>query len=459
MRVLPILALCASAVALAACGGAGGGAGGTLSDSGTLAAALDVCGIGCTVTKKNNSNGTTSTTTTPTTTAGTGTGTGTGTTTNTNTSTVNTGSTTSITNGDRAIVLQGSQIVSSLPNIAQATLQRPTNKLSAQVNIDPKNGQTDKLPVPKMMAEYLPGTCGTQGIDPTDTTKCLPGGGQALGGEYHEYRMLSTGGIDEELQVWNWGDTSYAWQYRDMTGGGADARNQAWSFGGKKTPTAALPTTGTVRYTGEYTGTSKSGGWLDPNMDTHANDPNSPYRNIQTVSRNGLFRMKGTTDMSIDYATNDFKGTLTPTQWIGWQTMNNATGEKLIIAGDTIGVNQDQNHAAWMDDKIDLRGSLTQTTVITPDPLKPSVTTTTTTRSSNVSGTATLDWTKGWVNSVNPMYAGVFGDNAEQVTGVFNLEATSVSPIGGDFAITNDKRAYVQQSGMFHGDCTVATCP
>jgi hypothetical protein len=53
------------------------------------------------------------------------------------------------------------------------------------------------------------------------------------------------------------------------------------------------------------------------------------------------------------------------------------------------------------------------------------------------------------------MYAGFFGNGAPnplEVTGVYNFVAVIPAPIGGEPPINNDRRGFVQQSGVFHGD-------
>jgi hypothetical protein len=49
------------------------------------------------------------------------------------------------------------------------------------------------------------------------------------------------------------------------------------------------------------------------------------------------------------------------------------------------------------------------------------------------------------------MYAGFFGPTANEVTGVFNLEATFVAPTGGNIPINNDTRGFIEMSGVFNG--------
>jgi hypothetical protein len=57
----------------------------------------------------------------------------------------------------------------------------------------------------------------------------------------------------------------------------------------------------------------------------------------------------------------------------------------------------------------------------------------------------------GDLNNQNPMYGNVFGPNGEEVTGVFTNYAVSVRPSGGDTAINDDQRGYIDIKGFFHG--------
>ena len=68
-------------------------------------------------------------------------------------------------------------------------------------------------------------------------------------------------------------------------------------------------------------------------------------------------------------------------------------------------------------------------------------------------GTANVDPAKGWITTTgtNPMYGGFFGAGASEVAGVFAVDTAVPEPIGGDYAINNDRRGFLSMSGMFHG--------
>jgi hypothetical protein len=265
------------------------------------------------------------------------------------------------------------------------------------MQINTRTSHNGAWPVPKIMDEYEFGTNAT--------------GGVGLGADYKEYRVLNAGS-DEELQVWNWG-ASYGTQYREVAGSGGDARRQAWSFGG--TRTTNMPTNLTASYAGEYGATSKTWNWVDND------DP------LRELSANNTWRVQGTSSLTANFGTSQLTGTLTPTTWAAYD--DNAV-EHTVGATD----NADPNWTGFMASNVVLNGTITGNTV---------------------SGNARLDPGDGWLNGTNPMYAGFFGNGAPnplEVTGVYNFLAVIPAPIGGEPPINNDRRGFVQQSGVFHGD-------
>jgi hypothetical protein len=225
--------------------------------------------------------------------------------------------------------------------------------------------------------------------------------------------------IDEELQVWTWGN-SYGTQYREIAGGG-DARRQAWSFGGTKT--AAMPIGGTANYAGRYGATSSTWNWIENS---------SPGK---TINANNVWRVEGTSAFNADFGTGQLDGTLTPSTWTARQNSGPATGVFLAVDATNPA---DPNFVGFMNDDVIIKGTITGNTV---------------------SGKASLDPAQGWINGTNPMYAGFFGPTGpgHEVTGVYNFLAASPEPTGGEPPINDDGRGFVQQSGLFHG-CN-PTCP
>lgn len=322
----------------------------------------------------------------------------------------NIGNQTRLATGDTTIALENAVLKSPANgSLSRLTLTSGTTN-TAKLEIDTKTKNNKNWPIPKTMNEYVFGTNAS--------------GGVGLGGTYKEYHSIDTdeeGGpiVDEELQVWSW-DNSYATQYREVAGGG-DARRQAWSFGGVRT--TAMPVGGQATYNGAYAATSKTWNWI--------NDPSL----IKTIDANNTWRVTGTSSLTADFDTHQLDGTLTPTTWNAFRTMGGQTGFADVASANSA----DPNWMMFMDDDVIIKGTIT---------------------GNAVSGKASLDPAQGWINGTNPMYAGFFGDGAREVTGAYNFLAVIPAPIGGDLPINDDRRGFVQQSGVFHG-CRpgVGTCP
>lgn len=402
MRFVSFCALLATTTALSGCAG-GDGSALSLATSG-----VDICGI----TDPNCA--TASTTGTASGTGGsTGGGTGGGTT--TPPTPVVTG-TTAFANGNATIILEKSVLVNkkATPALARTTFTTaPTSTAKFLTNIT--STTTGSWPESLTMTEYDFGTAAS--------------GGLGLGGDYKEYREL-TDTTDEELQVWTWRHSAGI-QYRDVPAGG-EALHQAWSFQSKsalaadaKSNATQISTGGNVNFNGQYGATAKTWGWLDPSNPS------------QTLSRNGIWQVNGTASINGDLSTGNITGTLSPTAWIGWQTLNpnpldpTTTGRRLVLATDTANA----NFASFMNDSILISGAITSGTT-----------------GNSIVGSAVMDPTLGWVtgSGINPMYGAVFGAAADEITGVFNLKAVSPEPVGGTFPINDDRRGYIQQSGVFN---------
>jgi hypothetical protein len=316
--------------------------------------------------------------------------------------TTNTGNTTTLATGDKTVALEFGNLISPATGSSSKLTEIAGSPNQAKLAIDTKTATNNTWPIPKTMDEYPAGTAATAGL--------------GLGGAYKEYRALSYDAAgtlnDEELQVWHWGN-SYATQYRDVTAGGGDARHQAWSFGGSATPVASMPG-GIINYTGRYGATAKTWGWVDP---TNAG---------RTMSMNGSWQVQGAASVQADLGANTMSGTLTPGTWTGYQSMNGATGRATVTASNLA----DPNFNPYMNDNVILKGTIAGNTV---------------------TGTAKLDPAQGWVSGVSPMYAGFYGAAANEVTGAYNFVAVSPDPIGGQPPINDDRRGFVQQSGVFHG--------
>jgi hypothetical protein len=416
MRNITIVALAVSAVALAGCSSSGGGGG---------APEFALCGLNCTP-GGNGGGGTGGGGTGGGGTGGGGTGgggTGGG---GTGGGGTNTGNGTDLSSGDTTIALEASQLISppngSLSRLTRTTAGTVNDNLpdSAKMEIDTKASTNALWPKPKTMEEYLAGGVATN----------QPGlGGSDLNAYYKEYRSLTTEGtgttVDEELQVWNW-QYSYGTQYRDMSGNGGEAKHQAWSFGGTKTDVAAMPTNAMANYQGRFGSTAKTWNWID----------NSNSNATQTLSPNGLWQVNGRTNIDVDFGAQSVNATLTPERWTALQTANGATGYTTVLASDTNPPNL--NHFGFMDDPINITASITGNTYkgkaeVYRDVVTPA--------------------TKSWVSGDNPAYGAFFGPTANETTGVFNVLAILPQPVGGDYPINDDRRGFLQHSGVFQGKC------
>jgi C-lobe and N-lobe beta barrels of Tf-binding protein B len=325
----------------------------------------------------------------------------------------NTGNNTSLSTGDQTIALEFANLVSPVTTGAVSKLTRTSGSPNtAKIQIDTNSTTNSTWGVPKTMDEYAAGTIAA-GVNGT--------GGVGLGNSvYREYHTLQPGtvNIDEELQVWQWGN-SYATQYRDVSNGSGQARRQAWSFGG--TAATAMPTGGTATYNGSYGATAKTWNWID--------DANS----ADTLSANGDWQVEGTSNITANFGTGQMNGTLTPRSWTGYRTLKGATGRANVVVTPTPpNTPLPFNQKSFMDDNIVIKGTITGNTI--------------------KNGTASLDPSQGWLNGSNPAYAGFFGPGAPtEVTGAFNFVAASPEPTGGIPPINDDRRGFVQESGVFNG--------
>jgi len=352
--------------------------------------------------------------------------------------TVNTGNTNTMTTGDTTLILEGSTVKSvvgakpGLSRLADSPLNHLTSNQTANTSIafNTNTSTNSNWPTTKTMAYNEYGTCSySGGVDPANPGKCVDGNGgtglaaDTLGGDYKLYRAYQQNVYDEELQIWTWGN-SYATQYRDVTASGTDPQHQAWSFGGNYTPTTAMPalaTRGDISYAGKWGATVKTSNWVDS---TNA---------AQTMSWNNNWRVEGDSALKANFGTGAFSGTLTPVEWEGVTKDN---GFDYILASD-IG---SANFNPFMQTKVYLAGTITTDATNTAKP-------------NQITGTATLDPAMGWLtsNNINPVFGGVFGANAEEITGAFAVSGATTYPNGGYYPINNDRRAYISMSGIFHG--------
>ena len=359
-------------------------------------------------------------------------------TTTTTAPTVNTGNTATLTTGDTTIALEGSITVTTLTTPALSKLvDSPLNHVSVnqtaaqQIWFDTKTPSNVNWPVSKPMVYFAGST------NPAAN----------MGADYKLYRYYLKGVYNEELQVWTWAN-SYATQYRDVTASGTDPQHQAFSFGGNYTPTTAIvPTLGQVDYTGQWGATAKTSNFVD------TSDLN------QTVSYNNNWRVNGTSSLHADFGSNSFWGTLSPTLWQGVNKNNGltyvdpiaaqsnsaaclaqaASCDPTTAAGLPVYTNWINYNQAFMKTNVVLKGAL-------------STSTTNKTKPNQIAGTASEDPADGWITSANnPMFAGIFGPTAKEITGVFALDAALPGPNDGRQPINNDRIGFIQMSGIFNG--------
>jgi C-lobe and N-lobe beta barrels of Tf-binding protein B len=380
--------------------------------------------------------------------AGTGTATPTPTTTSTTPPNTNVGNTAAIVTGDTTLIVDNGSLSSTPTNMGiskltlvagtAATATTAATPNTAKIAITTNTATNGNWPIAKTMDEYTLGTAI----------------GSGLGGTYKEYRTVnkvpgSSNAVDEELQVWTWqagSGTTFATQYRDVTSGGNPATHQAWSFGGNYTTAAAMPTTGSATYTGRFGGIAVTSNFID--------DPNTP----QTLSRNNRWSVTGDTNITANFGTNGtINGTLTPTEWHAWQTLNGIIGFRSVYDPATLtplppGATQLQI-ARRQSDIANWYPAFMATPVQLNGTIKTNATTTGNTKPNTVTGVAAYSASSGWLNTTSNSFfsAGFFGDNAEDITGAFSVDAQIPEPIGGLRPINDDRRGFISMQGIFNG--------
>lgn len=356
----------------------------------------------------------------------------------------NSGNNNAAATGDRTLAIESGVLKSTSTTKAVSTFSSTTNPNTASIAITTNLPTNSNWPQTHIMPEFLYGTCWTQGgIDPANKSQCLtPNTANSLGANYHEYRFRDTSiPADEELQVWNW-NNSYGIHYRDNASGDV-ASHEAYSFGGNYTTAANIPTSGSAQYKGKFTGTAASSGWIDNGLG-------------QDISHNNHWQVTGDTNVTANFGTGAFTGTLAPKSWVGLvsdgslQDAMTHDPNKFILVGGVLTPNPNYigynvNVAGFMLDNIDLNGTITTSST---DLLHPN----------SVTGTSALDSSQGWLNDANsPLYAGFFGSSATEVTGAFAVNGTYVGPVGGNSAHAYYREGHLSMQGIFNGKCVSGT--
>ncbi len=329
------------------------------------------------------------------------------------------------------MILENGNLVSTPTNMAVSTLTVTTAPNTAKMAITTNTASNPNWPIAKTMDEYIPGSLA----------------GNGLGGTYKEYRQInkvpgSGNAVDEELQVWTWNagtGKSYATQYRDVTGSGNPALHQAWSFGGNYTTAAQMPTSGSATYSGRFGAIAVTSNFI--------NDPNAT---AQTLDRNNRWSVTGDTAITANFSSaGTITGTLTPTAWNAWQTLNGGIGFATATAAG--------NPANWFSA---LKGGYMDVPIQLSGTIKSNVSPTGNTKPNTITGVAQYDPNGRWINTKSNSFfnAGFFGDNADNITGSFSMDAQIPDPISGIRPINDDRRGYVSMQGIFNACKTGPIC-
>lgn len=330
------------------------------------------------------------------------------------------GNETSLSSGDTTIALESGKLVQPEDETSLSRLTVTASPSKAKLEVDTKTGSNNTWLEPQEMDEYTPGSNANNIFSPANL-------GAA---SYKEYRNISGTGLgrDEELQVWNFGN-SYATQYRNVAGG--VAVQQAYSFGGARTAIAEMPASASATYAGRFGTTAAASNWIDP-------DQQVPEEEI--IARNNSFATNGSASINADFGAQTVQGTL-QTERVrfhnGRQFLNYdvATG-KLYTQGG--GVYQ----------KANANGVFVDAIANAPDFYRTPIRLNGTITGNTYQGVARLG--DGFVNADNPMYGGFFGPNAAETTGAFSVRGVAVGPIGGEYPIENDRRGYLSHTGIFN---------
>jgi hypothetical protein len=401
MRRVSELALLATALALGGCAATSGG---TLSGSGTLVSDVGVCGLNpsCqpveTPPDPNAGGGAVGTPdpNDPDPPPGANNG--------------NSGNNASFSGANDTIALEAGIVVTRKGTPSKSRLVTQTG--TKRFEIETKTANNDLWAKPKDMKEYVYGTNAS--------------GGVGLGGTYKEYRSYIADAAkpyDELLQVWTF-DHSYAYQYRDETSGNDVADKQAWSFAGKTgtsaTTDAAMPSTrATATYNGFFGSTAITENWENTDNPT------------QAVNYNNSWRVRGTTTGNVNFATARVKAAMTPQFWQTERDLNGYTGTETVTAGDVANI----NHAGFMTGQILVNGVLTKSAT-----------------GNSIAGSGNMSTTGGWLSdgTTGLFFGGIYGPDADEVTGVFSASGTLPAPIGGEYPLNNPRRGRLTHSGTFN---------
>ena len=351
-----------------------------------------------------------------------------------------------LSSGDPTLAFAGGS--RSIDGSGNTQLIVSSNGNTAQVSVDPgvAMGFTGTTNLARYLTQTGAATAPALFDDPGNPAAYYPFDNTT----YNEYRRI-TSTTDSELQVWNFTDSSgannYAAHFRNVSGS-----QSAWFYGGSNgTDSAEIDTLAaggtTVNYSGNYAGTATTAGWGEA----------STYQ-----SGDGAWRMNGTAQMTANFGTGQFAGTLTPRYWESFQNGKivridvgtpdpTQPGNGHVIVTTLAGartelVAQDTDIKTYHTSTIELAGTITGNRVTgTSTIVAPGANVTI-----NADGSRTID-NNLFVNGDRALQAGFYGTNAEQVTGVFATYGVEPNPTGGDTGINDDGRATIDIQGVFHG--------
>jgi len=319
--------------------------------------------------------------------------------------------------GDTAIAYSdGSR---STDGSGRAQLNISSDEKTATVAIDP--GKNIGFGGQQTLANFVP--------PPTLPSPTAPNTMTGTNANYSEYRKI-TATTDSELQYWRFNTSNntdplndpkygYAAHYRDAKSG-----QDAWFFGGTD---ATDPTTitllPTANYTGQYVFAATTSGWGDA-------------ESYQTAD--GQWRGNGTASLTADFGNARFGGTLTPQYWEKYEN------------ADTITVNPNTRDVTVnVTTTTALPGSLDIREFHTAD-----ITLNGTISGNKISGDPNnaVDIGSGqFVTGERALQGGFYGNNAEQITGVFATYGVLPNPSGSNIGINDDRRKTIDIQGVFHG--------
>ena len=191
-----------------------------------------------------------------------------------------------------------------------------------------------------------------------------------------------------------------------------------------------MPVGGTATYKGNFVATAATSNWIDDTTTYPA----------MTLSANGAWSVWGTTTLKADFAAASVKGNLQPLEWLGWATLTGPAGYQSTNSADVNG-----NWKSFMGEAIIIDAKISKSKAVGAHP-------------NTISGSANYDKTHNWLNNKDNQTSGsFFGTKADEIAGIFSVDASQPQPIGGQWANENPRRGYVTMVGGFSAKCDPAS--